>query len=94
MDHFKAQWRTRYHDDYVINGPKDAGLARTLLKSKSLDELKRRIDRYIASNDRFFVSSKHSFGVFYAAINRLIDEPDTGPKYRDIRDIMADYGKE
>lgn len=61
----------RYNERYVFAGAKDAAQAKRLLRSMSKEEIWRRMQVYIGSNDPFYVKVRHSFGAFVTAINSL-----------------------
>lgn len=65
--------RARRYDGekYLFNGAADAAQTKRLLKSMSREEIWKRMQVYIASNDPFFMKVRHSYGVFVKSINAL-----------------------
>jgi hypothetical protein len=87
---FKRIWEERYHEKYVCLGPKDMGIAKRLLASLPMSEIGERMNRFIQSNGRFIVQSKHSMGVFAATINEWC-KASAEPSLPNIEDIIKGY---
>jgi hypothetical protein len=66
---FDQHWAARYGEPYVFAGAKDAAQAKNLLTKLGERELWQRTLNYLASNDNFYVSKRHPFGMLVKDIN-------------------------
>lgn len=71
LDTFCKRWAEHHpNEKYIVNGPKDIGaLKRLLAAGLTVDDLEARIVRYLQTDDKFYASARHSFGVFVASVN-------------------------
>ena len=69
-DAFVDLWARRYRSKYVFAGGKDATAVKRLLGVLEVEEILRRIPRYIANDDPFYVKVKHSLSMFASTINQ------------------------
>jgi hypothetical protein len=63
-------WGQSYGEKYVFSNQRDAGLFRRLLVTLPPEEVERRMRRYLASDDAFFVKNRHALNVFAGSINQ------------------------
>lgn len=98
---FIIEWGKRYPGPAyaVTSWPREIGNFKRLLgKPNNLkaDELHRRIERYIRSNDKYYAGEHHPLGLFFQAVNRFADDPPAsllGPRLDDvILDLCARAG--
>jgi hypothetical protein len=71
--HFQAVWGGdgRYvGEQYVWEYAADRAQWKRLLQSLSVEELERRVERYITSDDPFLVRNKHPFRLFVRTVNQ------------------------
>lgn len=70
---YDALWCERYakgeHGRYVWRYVQDRPHTKRLLKTLGLEELSRRADVYLRSNDPFYLKARHPFGLFVSSIN-------------------------
>ncbi len=66
-----AKWQQRYRGPYVWNRGKDAAIFKRLLKGLPVEEVEHRMERFLASDDPFYLKTRHSLGCFASAINSL-----------------------
>lgn len=73
--HYSEAWETRYGTPYVFAFAKDMPQWKRLLRSMSADEIDARILSFIKSDDKFYLQTRHAFGVFVKSINSLAGLP-------------------
>ena len=72
LDEFVTTWQKKYPGQkYVVNGAKDIGSIKRLLKSLTIGELRQRRTAFFTSTDPFFKDAHHPLGLFCGAINKL-----------------------
>lgn len=76
--HYSDTWETRYGTPYVFAFAKDMPQWKRLLRSMSVEELEARVVSFIRSDDRFYIQTRHAFGVFVKSINSLAGWPARG----------------
>ncbi|MEA2036444.1 MAG: hypothetical protein U9O94_02970, partial [Nanoarchaeota archaeon] len=57
--------------DYIANFGKDGKIIKDLLKIIPPDDLKKLIDKFMASDDDFIEKAGYTIGVFKAMVNKL-----------------------
>jgi len=67
---FSQAWERRYRSPYAFTAFKDVPHLKRLIKQLGIEELARRMQRYLLSHDLFFAKARHSFGVFVATVNQ------------------------
>lgn len=68
---FGRAWSARYSGaQYVWQYAKDRAQMKRLLGSMPIEELERRIVRYLRTEDPFFTKARHSFGLFVTTVNQ------------------------
>jgi hypothetical protein len=81
---FDRSWGRRYAGGntgaYVWTKAQDVPAIARLVKALSVEDIEERIERYIASADRFYVSNRHTFRHFAKDINKLAPE-SAGPLF-------------
>lgn len=77
---FDAAWCARYargaSGRYVWNYTQDRAQWKRLVKSIDVDDLERRIVRYIRNDDQFYVKERHPFRFFAHSVNQWADQGD------------------
>jgi len=76
--HWGQVWCGRYQlggtlmkgGGYVWNYAKDRPQMKRLLRMLEVEEIERRMNRYLQNNDAFFTKGRHSFGMFVATVNQ------------------------
>lgn len=76
--HYSETWETRYGTPYVFAFTKDMPQWKRLLRSMSVEELEARVVSFIRSDDKFYIQTRHAFGVFVKSINSLAGLPARG----------------
>lgn len=76
--HYSETWETRYGTPYVFAFAKDTPQWKRLLRSMSVEELEARVVSFIRSDDKFYLQTRHAFGVFVKSINSLAGLPARG----------------
>lgn len=71
LKHYDVLFSARYGSRPDI-GAKDAALAGQLIGKHGEDEVVRRLGQFFESDDPFFITAGHTFGVFRACWNKLI----------------------
>jgi len=66
---WKATHSLRYPGEYVWVHAKDNALAKRLVASLSVEEIKRRMLTYVQNDDAFYARARHNFGLFVGSIN-------------------------
>ena len=69
----------------VTSWPKNMKLIKDLLNQLSVEELKKRMNRFFASNDKFILSTDRGLGVFVSQINKLGEKTET--KYKNYEEL-------
>lgn len=77
-DAFVELWARRYRTKYVFAGGKDATAVKRLLAVLDVDEILKRVPRYIANDDPFYVKVRHSLTMFASTINQHGPTSDQG----------------
>ncbi|CAB4187316.1 hypothetical protein UFOVP1601_19 [uncultured Caudovirales phage] len=75
---YSDAWSGRYGTPYVFNYAADSAQWKRLLKSMSVDELEARVWSFLLSEDKFYMQTRHAFGVFVKSINSLAGLPARG----------------
>ena len=77
--YFDGVWASRYAPDltvhYVWRFAQDRAALKRLLKALDVDEIERRMERYIRSDEAFYVRARHPFAMFVAAVNSFAAAP-------------------
>lgn len=68
---FRDTSKNLYLLDYVVYWEKDCKLVKILLKTYTMDALKKRAVAFFESQDPFIKQAGFTIGVFYAVINKL-----------------------
>ena len=71
MDYFFTAFEKTHNKKYVCSFGKDMSLAKKLLQTIPLEELKILVDKYFMSTDSFICNSSYDFGIFNSQINKL-----------------------
>ena len=84
---FDAEWQGRYKVAYVRTAAvQEAALAKGLLATQSLAQLIVAFERYLRSNDEFFLKARHPFPLFCKTINQWLTE---APPMSEPRTVQA-----
>jgi hypothetical protein len=77
---YGAAWSARYGpaQQYMWNYAKDRRHLKGLLRRLDLDDIEMRMQRYLQSDDPFYIRARHSFPMFVASINAHVGEPAQG----------------
>lgn len=73
---FSNAWEVRYREPYQFAFVKDVPQMKRLLKQFTMEQLARRISRYVQNEDPFFRKNRHTFGLFVSTINQHAPEVD------------------
>jgi hypothetical protein len=73
--HFSECWQVRYRAPYAFQFAKDVPQLKRLIKLIGVEELERRMLRYLRNDEAFFLKARHSFGAFVSSVNQHTD-PD------------------
>lgn len=73
--HFSKCWQVRYRGAYAFNFAKDVPQLKRLIRLVGVEELERRMLRYLQNDEQFFLKARHSFGAFVSSVNQHTD-PD------------------
>lgn len=68
--HFSECWQVRYRGEYLFEFKKDVPNLKRLIKNLGVEEVERRMLRYLQNEDPYFMKARHSFGLFVATINQ------------------------
>jgi len=77
-DAFVELWARRYQSKYVFVGGKDATAVKKLLQALDVEEILRRMPRYIWNDDPFYGKVRHSLSMFASTINQHGKVSDQG----------------
>lgn len=70
---FSTVWCARYQGGtgaYIWTYAKDRPQMKRLIAKLEVEEIERRMARYLANEDAFFLKFRHSFGMFVSTINQ------------------------
>jgi len=71
---FGENFQQKYGSKYFCSFGKDTKLVKELLKSFSVEEIKKRIHRFFLRRDNFVETSGYTIGIFYTRFNSLARE--------------------
>jgi hypothetical protein len=83
IEYFIKKFKEKHGLDPVINWAKDSKLIKTLLNSRTQEEIKTLIDKFFASEDKFIKESGYSIGVFYSQINKMLTSGNSAKSERE-----------
>ncbi len=94
LTYFDQAYRVRFGKPYRVLGGKDSKTAKELLEVYEAADLRRWIDAFFQSFDRFIKDSTYSFGVFGSCVGKLIaaESPGLTLKPKTIRTLQGIYG--
>lgn len=94
LSYFDQAHRLRFGKPYRVLGGKDSKLAKSLLETYEMSDLRRWIDAFFATFDQFIRNSTYSFGVFASCIGKLIAAESSGValKPKTMRTLQGIYG--
>lgn len=95
LTYFDQAYRARFGKPYRVLSGKDSKLAKDLLAVYAMEDLRRWIDAFFASFDRFIRDSTYSFGVFASSVGKLIAAESPAPhlKPKTLRTMQGIYGE-
>jgi len=70
---FERVHEARYHGVYVWNFVKDRAQMKRLLRTLDVEDIEGRMLVYLGSDEPFYTKARHSFPVFVAAVNGLVN---------------------
>lgn len=70
-------WGKRYNTAYQFNYAKHGAALKRMVRTLTADEIEARMTRFIASDERFHASARHSIDVFIATVNQFASETGT-----------------
>lgn len=70
-------WWGRYAERYVFAGAKDGSRFKRLLQVLPVDDLERRLERYISNQQPFVVQNRHPLNLFFGNVNAYGDQGDS-----------------
>lgn len=82
--HFSECWKVRYRGAYAFNFAKDVPQLKRLIRLVGVEELERRMLRYLKNDEAFFLKARHSFGAFVSSVNQHTDPDQTRPAIGDL----------
>jgi len=68
--HYSECWQVRYRGEYVFEFKKDVPNLKRLISKLGVEEVERRMLRYLQNEDPYFMKARHGFGLFVATINQ------------------------
>lgn len=71
IDYFFEQYKAKFGVKYHVNGGKEGSIAKALLKKMTLEELKKRVDVFLSTQDAFYEKAGYTIGCFSSQINKL-----------------------
>lgn len=74
--HFEAQWKRRYRTDYLWRHVQDMPHVKRLVRQLGVEEVNRRITRYLLADDEFYRKARHGWGMFVATINTHVGQDE------------------
>lgn len=74
--YFEEQWKRRYRTNYLWRHAQDMPHVKRLVRQLGVDEVKRRISRYLLTEDEFYRKASHNWGMFVATINTHVGAAD------------------
>jgi len=71
---YLALWRRRYGVSFVGAGVRDVVAFKRLLSTLPVEEVERRMVKFLSSDDPFYSKARHPIAMFCSAINKLAPE--------------------
>lgn len=79
--HFEAQWKRRYRTDYLWRHAQDMPHVKRLVRQLGVEEVNKRITRYLLSEDEYYRKARHAWGMFVASINTHVGPEDAAAEF-------------
>lgn len=93
MDFFYSKWANKFGKKYVANFGMEGKIAKDLLKTETLEELKGLITKYFATEDEFIGKAGYNFSMFKHKINAIKARKETPDESRRrVERLRKEYG--